>query len=428
MPALAFALLGDCQEYRFKAVTPEPVQVENQHVTIGARLKPPDIMILQDTSGSMCEPIQLADGTNGAIGNSCLSTDGGLEVGYCSFCQPGYSTTLAASTAQTDCDFTSGGPLPACATKMQLTANAMATVLNGLAPAPGTVNFGLTSFASQAACAPGVIQVPVGDATTTIPQIISFYKGVAPNGGTPTAATLAVAASDPTMSNPDPTARKFILLVTDGLPNCAPTSPCTSTPWSDGKAWGCASPALVAAQGSDAGPPAACQCSFGPCENGQNFNFCCPVEVGNSDEAWYCLDDQNAESELSQLFGTQNITTYVIGMGYDYGSNVSVLDAMADAGGGSPTAYQANTPAALAAAIKSLIENVIPSCAYQLDAPPVNPGLITVTLNGTALVAGDPNGYTFTPPTTITLNGSACAALTSLTGGPDNLVITALAN
>jgi hypothetical protein len=58
----------------------------------------------------------------------------------------------------------------------------------------------------------------------------------------------------------------------------------------------------------------------------------------------------------------------------------------------------------------------------------VNPGLISVTLNGVALVANDPNGYTFTPPTSLSINGSSCVALTNQAGTAENLQITAIAN
>jgi hypothetical protein len=427
--AASLAALAACQGYRFKAVDAQPVQVVNQQVTVPAKQKPPDIMIVQDTSGSMCEPIQLDDGTNGTTGNSCLATaepPTGSGVGYCSFCQEGYSSSAVTNTAA-DCNF-GGSTLPACATKMQLTANAMINVLQSLKPAVGELNIGLASFANSDSCNGGVIQVAVGDAVTTIPQIVAFYQGVSPNGGTPTDATLQLAAADPTLTNPDPTAQKFILLVTDGLPNCAATSPCTTEAWSNGTSYGCSSPSEVDTMFSvNVSPPTTCTCSFGPCSPGQNSNFCCPPgAIGTTEEAWYCLDDVSTEAELTKLYTTQSIKTDVIGMGYDYSSNPTILTAMAAAGHG--TLFQANSPAALTSSITGLIHSLTAQCNYTLDAAPVNPGLISVTLNSVPLVAGDPNGYTFTPPTSLSINGSACAALQSMGSTPEILQITAIAN
>lgn len=221
--------LAGCEGYKFKGVIARAVRVDNQRYTLS--LVPPEVMIVQDTSGSMCEPIQAADGPGGTSGNSCLATAGGGEAGYCSFCQPGYSSS--AGTAA-DCDPATG----ACATRLQLTAAAIAQVLSGLSPLPGQLNLGLASFpaAGSDQCGTGTIEVPIGDATSTIPAIVSAYGGFAPGGGTPTDATLQVAANDPAMTG-NPNATKAIVLVTDGLPNCAPSSACTTEPWSDGKAW-----------------------------------------------------------------------------------------------------------------------------------------------------------------------------------------------
>jgi hypothetical protein len=415
--ATAAAALGGCQGYKFKQVSAQPVQVVNQQVTVGAKEKPPDIMIVQDLSGSMCEPIQLTAPNNGP---SCLATTGS-NMGYCSVCSPGGGSCADPTD---------------CASKIQLVATSMSSILSGLKPAPGQLNIGLTTFggANQTGCNTGSVQVPVADAVTTIPEITQFYASAGPGGGTPTSATLAVAATDPTLTNPDPTARKFILLVTDGLPNCDQTSPCMTEPWSNGQVYGCASTAEVAATLSTGTatptPPADCVCSFGSCPNVNDTSLCCPLPdtVGPVQAPWYCLDDVGTEGEIAKLYSSQNITTYVVGMGYDYGSNSSVLDAMAAAGHGNPTAFQASTPAALQMALSSLIQQVVATCNYTLDAAPVNAGLITVTLNGVELVAGDPNGYTFTPPTGLTINGSSCVALTNQNGTAENLQITAIAN
>lgn len=326
----------------------------------------------------------------------------------------GYSSNVATAA---DCDPATGS----CATKMELTASAVAKVLTELGPAPGQLNLGLASFTAAGAdqCGAGNIQVPIGDATGTIPKIIGAYNLFEPAGGTPTDATLLVAAADPALTQGSGT-NNAILLVTDGLPNCSPTSACTTQPWSDGKAWGCASPAAVAATGSNAAPPAACTCSFGSCPTGGSSYFCCPVDM-SSKEAWYCLDDSNTVATIAALY-KQGIKTYVLGMGNSAESNPAVMNAMA-AAGGTVTAYQASTPAGLIAALQLILPQ-FGSCQYSIQGAAVSPELISVSLNGQSLVAGDPNGYTFSAPSLVTLMGNAC---TTAQSGAD-VLITAIAN
>jgi hypothetical protein len=295
------------------------------------------VMIVQDLSGSMCEPVQPSAPNGGA---SCLSTAEAVK-GYCSVCSPGDGDC----TDPTD-----------CASQLQLASSTMIAVLN-LTPGSGQLYVGLASFpgTGSTTCETGSVLIPVGDAVGNIPQIVQFYQEAVPSGGAPMAATLAVAANDPAMGNPDPTVRKIILLVTDGLPNCAATSACTSEPWSNGQSYGCASPAEVAATLPSGGPmptpPMGCSCSFGGCPETDEAS-CCPVTTGST-EASYCLDDQNTESEIGNLYATQNITTYVVGTGHGYATNPTVLNAMAAAGHG--TLFQASAPAPLQAFLLSLI-------------------------------------------------------------------------
>jgi hypothetical protein len=421
----AVAALAGCQNYRFEKINAQPVAIVNQQVTIGAKLSPPDIMIVQDLSGSMCEPIQLNAPSGGG---SCLATSPSSCANYCSGCSPGCN----ACTDSAD-----------CGSKMQLVSSALTSILNSLKPATGELNLGLAAFGGTAQadeCTPGTVKVPIGDAVTTIPQVDSFYATAVPAGGTPTAATLQVAAQDPALENPDPSARKFIILVTDGLPNCSEDSQvtsCLTALWPDGVAHGCESPSLLPQVGGQPQqPPTGCACSFGSCvEANASAPDCCAPNLNDNAsgcaqaddcESWYCLDDQGTEGVIASLYANQNIVTYVVGLGYDYASNPTILNAMAAAGHGSSTAFQASSPAALQTQLTNLIETVAATCVYTLDQAPVDPGLITVTLNGTQLQPNDPNGYTFSPPQTITINGTSCASITS-GGTQEDLQITAIA-
>ncbi len=408
---LSVAAFSGCQGYKVQPVIPGTTQVVNQH-NVGATLSAPNVMIVQDLSGSMCEPIQ----EPAPNGMSCLATAGGPGVqGYCSVCSPGGG----ACTDPADCD-----------SKLQLVAANMASALAGLKIQRGQLNLGLASFGtlSQAdQCATGQIQVPIGDAVSTIPLIDQFYQSAAAGGGTPTAATLAVAAKDNGLQ--DPTARNFIFLVTDGYPNCEATSACTSEAWTNtnGQSFGCASPANVTAANptlTNPQPPADCACSFGACAAAGGVD-CCPIANGSPEEAWYCLDDQGTDGELASLYTNQKITTDVVGMGYDFGSNSNVLQQMAASGHG--TLYTAKTPAQLTAAITALLGGTGQGCTYTLDAVPKSADLISVSFNNQLLVAGDANGYVFEPPQTVVIQGTPCDDLEA--GAPaGELQITAIGN
>jgi hypothetical protein len=141
-----------------------------------------------------------------------------------------------------------------------------------------------------------------------------------------------------------------------------------------------------------------------------------------SEEAWFCLDDSNTVATIKSLFENQGIKTYVLGMGNANESNPTVMNEMA-AAGGTFTAYQASSPAGLVAALQKILPQ-FGSCMYTIQGAAVNPALISVTLNGQALVAGSPNGYTFAAPSLITLVGTACTFARS--GG--DVVVTAVAN
>ncbi len=406
--AASAAALAGCQDYRFKGVVSASAQVDNQQFPVGATQKAPDIMIVQDTSGSMCEAI----GLQGTSGQSCLGNDG-----YCSNCSPGNGTCVAG-----------------CTTKMQLTTNTFNQILTQLQPDAGQLFLGLAAFPDDtsdngslaAACGTGSVVVPVGDATTTIPEIEGYYTQIATNpfGGTPTAATLlGPVANDPTLDVTDATVPKYVLLVTDGLPNCDATNPCGTMPWSNGTSYGCESPNYLASKGISALPNSACACSFGDCSNPSVTASCCTGSDPNE-----CLDGTAAIAAVTALH-QKGIKTIVVGMGADY-TNAAVLDGMMAAGGTGLNGgkhYQADDPPTLLAELQLLIQTLGTQCTYTLDAPPANPELITVTLKGMPLVQGDLNGgYTLTPPLTIVINGSACATLQSGGSASGKLQITAV--
>jgi len=415
------ALLAGCQNYSFRQVKPLPLAIVNVHAAISAQHATPYIMIVQDTSYSMCEPIDRDAGLDGDAG----------DFGY-AYC--------ASDPTQS---------------KMGLTASAMQTVLAGLDATKNPFYLGLTSFPGPGAGCNVVTApiYPIGDARTTKPQISAWYQGIvsAEQGATPTAATLAgPVASDPAFQSPDAGDARYVLLITDGLPNCNNTNPCvygsgSQYLWSDGVQHGCLSPTWLTAIGQGGPtPPPACSCALGACtnpdpNNGNTYrNDCCIVDWSVSPDGGYplapvaadeCLDADDTVSVIASL-KAQGITTYVVGMGYDF-TNGAALDRMAQAGQNDPSAvhFQADNPDQLAKTLHDLIAFLAVSCNYPLDRTPRDPRLIDVVLDGTPLTLDAADGFSYATPggvPTVIVTGSSCAIIKD--GKNHDLTITALAN
>src|SRR5690606_27352159 len=166
------------------------------------------------------------------------------------------------------------------------------------------IRFGLMLFGSDAVCAPGEMQVaPVLGASASIMDALAGDPASVTGGGTPTAASLDVAAGAQSGLED----ASYILLVTDGAPN-----------------------------GNSASNGYTCRCTAGPC-SANNLN---------------CLDDTNAVSAVRRL-DDAGIHTFVVGYGTTEWADV--LDRMADAGGtGNDRHFPVNDGASLEAAFDQI--------------------------------------------------------------------------
>ena len=239
----------------------------------------------------------------------------------------------------------------------------------------------------------GVLMYPTGpECATSGPQvgpklgnrlaIFDSLSGAVPAGGTPTAAALNNAA-DSLNALGDPDSPRFIVLATDGGPNCnyglSATPACTCT---------------------SAAPAACCTNAPSPCYFGQS-----------------CLDDQKTLAVITAL-RDQGIDTFVIGL-QGSGEYETLLDQMADAGGrpqqgGTTSYYAASNPVELQAALQTIAVSVI-SCQIALGKAPDYPDGVLVYVDGVA-VPRDPSkqagwDYTDNTLTTIELYGPACDAI-----------------
>ncbi len=204
-----------------------------------------------------------------------------------------------------------------------------------------------------------------------------------PSGPTPTAGAEEVAGRW-FVNNPDREGERYIILATDGAPNC-----------------------------NTALDPATCRCTSGSVT-------CDPRR--NPSAAINCLDDTRTIATI-RTFRQQGIFTYVLGLN-GAEAYTAILDAMADEGGRaratSPRFYAANTGDDLVREL-STITSGIADCRFALDAAPTDPTLVDLRLDGASLVL-DPShrdGWDWTDDThrEIRFYGQTCNRVTDATGG-----------
>jgi hypothetical protein len=234
-------------------------------------------------------------------------------------------------------------------------------------PLQSDVRFGLTMYSSDGGygssdtkTCPVLVTVPI--ALNNYAAMNASYQATKPYHDTPTAESVAAAASE--LQAMTDTGPKIVILATDGEPDsCVDANPKT-----------------------DAGLQAA---------------------------------RDGVVAAVTTAFGG-GIQTYVVFIGTDSVS-ADHLQNVANAGVGNPVGGAVNAPyytatnqADLVAAFNTIIAGVR-SCVVTLDGTVSAQSYAagTVTLNGTALVYNDPNGYRLDSPSELELLGSSCDAIKS---------------
>lgn len=267
-----------------------------------------------------------------------------------------------------------------------------------LTPLDGTVAMGAKFYPEEHTTGPAPTDEACATATgVAIPpargnsgQIVRVFDRTVPNGGTPTAEAVRLAADF--LANTRSVART-IVVATDGAPNCngdLDKSSCVCT---------------------SAGPPEACQRS----RTGE-FN---------------CLDDLRAVKVVGDIFQTRKIPVYIIGIGgLERPALAKALDDMAVAGGRpraeTPRHYSAQTPAELSSALTSIRDSVA-KCTYLTPSAPTDPNAITVEIDGVP-IPRDPTrvfGWDWVDREfgTLSFFGEACAAASAGTATVVNGVV-----
>jgi hypothetical protein len=240
---------------------------------------------------------------------------------------------------------------------------------------------------------------------TTASQINQSIKTTsAPSGGTPTGESLRILGTYPPLLDNSEPRQKFIVVLTDGLPNCNHNF-----------------------------SGATCNCTLGSASD-------CSGEYAKAG----CLDQANTVDQV-QALKNQNIKTIVIGFGADTSTSdaAQVLNAMAETGGfpracpggtdaecggGSGACeqtthlctqrfYQAKDGSELASALAQISERVGAGdvCVYKLDAPPSDPRFLSVLVDGKNEPSG-PNTWAYDASTgTVTFQGDLCTQLRNST-------------
>jgi hypothetical protein len=239
------------------------------------------------------------------------------------------------------------------------------------------------------------INVPVAAGSTSVPDILSTLDATPPGGGTPTAEALKRALEYFTTGDGKSlTGDKYVLLATDGGPNCNAQAPqCDESKCTLNLDGNCP------IEGSDAG--------------GFQGNCC----NANLEGPKLCLDDGETTAQLQNL-NKAGIKTFVIGIP---GSEAykTYLDEFAVAGGeenpAAPPKYFAVSASGgvgeLTNVLSSITKKLIRSCELKLTSEPRDLGKLNVYVDGNELKRDDANGWkldTSTSPPTVDLTGSAC--------------------
>lgn len=224
--------------------------------------------------------------------------------------------------------------------------NALANITGQL---DATIPFGLMMYPSDGECGATEIQVPIGLGTSA--AIKGVFDNTCPQGRTPTSAAL-LAARDEFMARsggPDaaPTA-PYVLLVTDGAPNC--------------------------------------------------------VDGGDPDQATWDAVEQLAQAGIRTYvigYDTKN----------DAGL-AQVLDEAARRGGTGDMAHRpVEDEASLTTEFQSIAMNAV-SCTYVLNEEVKDAAFVLVKLNGTQINLDEPDGWSLgADKISVTLTGASCNTL-----------------
>jgi hypothetical protein len=381
------AFLGACQVYDFEPVTPLSLGQTSQVTVLAVTPFKPNLLLMVDKSGSMDFPLDpnvIGALPDGGTGLACDTAPGGTSCGQ---------------DKSYPCDVTT------CPTRWSTLTSTVTAFLTPPAPDAGApaARFGLAFFPQPPdsdvnnQCAPlTAVQAPIpASADDTVASLDALANAsidalatvtsanpqgpTGTGGGTPTGGSFKYFNTNPS-AVVDPVRDAYILLLTDGLPNCN---------------------YLLA---SEVGT-SQCICTL---TDDQDCIDARPEGIG-------CLDNVATVAVITELKSVHNITTVVLGFGADAEAAAAgdTLQQMAIAGA-FPTRlcpnktqacsatnpcnlstgacskqyFDATDAPTLAAALAQIYAGIgAKACIVPLQEAPSNAALISVLVNGTAVLS-----------------------------------------
>lgn len=333
----------------------------------------PYVMLLVDKSGSMLDP---ADCSPGDLCTRCANTtDGHYDPASANPCKWNDLKVALASKDAADPGFLVAG-------------KDMANY--GLAVFPG-------GFPRGESCEPGVTLVGLTPNADHVETIIGQLDEVSPGGGTPTAAMLEQVGKLTRLSTAEPGRKRFVMLLTDGEPNCSTSQTnfdrCTAC--NDSKLCEGAGKCNPTFHGTTSSQP--------PCL---------------SETA--CLDDTGLVEQVTALHKA-GVDTFIIWFGSESAQPVTaqILNQAAEAGGqprpGSSTKYwDAASRAELRALLKDISKS-LQTCLFTLDPPPTDTDILEVVFvdktAGDAETTLSKDEYRVAEDGTVEVLGARCAQI-----------------
>ncbi len=286
-----------------------------------------------------------------------------------------------------------GEPTPFDPSRWDVMGRTLSAVLTGADP---TLEIGAKFYPRVFADRPGSpmeacsvsMGIDLAPARGNAGALLSIFTRTQPEGGTPTALALDEVRSF-IEGHPDPGVPRFVILATDGGPNCNPD---TGIPFTE------------------------CLCTGVPtdCTTDPTFG------------PYNCIDEDRTLRVVRELFTTDGAPVYVIGIDDPTRPDLAdVLDRMAVAGGrprdvaGERQFYSVRRPDDLRGALTTITDS-ISRCVFTVMPTPGPGADLDVRLDG-ALVprdAGHVEGWDFTGGTRaeVTFFGSACEQITAVGG------------
>jgi hypothetical protein len=236
-------------------------------------------------------------------------------------------------------------------------------------------------------CAPGVQvfapargDAPAGTAGSTDLKFLTLLGSIPASGGTPTAATLqSLAPSIEAIPG-----KRYVILATDGGPNCNSSAVCTSD---------------MCTENIENEPG---------CPPGGTPDCCLDPSTGGP---LACLDADPTIAGVAAL-AQAGVPVYVVGVPGS-APYAALLDELAMAGGtargSEPQYYAVDTTdqAALTSAMSKIAGQIAGSCSLPLDQAPPDATLLNVFLDGKVLPQAGPDGWTLSG-STVTILGASC--------------------